>query len=108
MMWPFTKLECEIEQLKERVYSLEKYSTEPKEPKMLADNMPSWIPGDYLRDYSKWEVTHYEVIRRILVHLGLEVIKTDARAPEVKLEKPSPNQLGWFGDYVAKPKRKAK
>jgi hypothetical protein len=80
---PWTKLAREIEELKGRVDRLERRSTEPK---MWADNMPNIVywPG---RDLSKWEVTHDAVIRKILAHLGLQVIKTEEKAPEVKLEK---------------------
>ena len=109
-MWPWSKLEHEIERLKSRVDSLERRDTAPK---MWADNIPRGIVGVRGHDLSKWEVTHAEVIRQILAHLGLEVVKTPENPPEVRLEKPV---FSPYESYLttptpkpeAKPKRKAK
>lgn len=109
-MWPWSKLEHEIERLKSRVDSLERRDTAPK---MWADNIPRWIVGAWWHDLSKWEVTHAEVIRQILAHLGLEIVKTPEKPPEVRLEKPAPNPDESYlttpkPKPEANPKRKAK
>ena len=109
-MWPWSKVEREIEWLKFRIEQLEGRDTAPK---MWADNIPRGIVGAWGVDLSKWEVTHAEVIRQILAHLGLELVKTAEKPPEVRLEKPAPNP---YESYLttptpkpeAKPKRKAK
>lgn len=109
-MWPWSKVEREIEWLKFRIEQLEGRDTAPK---MWADNMPRGIVSSWSGDLSKWEVTHAEVIRRILAHLGLEVIKTAEKPPEVRLEKPAPNPYEFY--FTApnqkpeeKPRRKGK
>jgi len=84
-MWPWSK----FAELEDRIAKLE---ARPLEPKMFTDwgrlHCHGYLLGEEFWD--RYLATHSEVIRAILKHLDLELVKTSAVDPCVRVEKKSP------------------
>lgn len=102
-MWPWSK----FAELEDRIANLE---ARPVEPKMYTDwgrlHCHGYLLGDEFLD--KYRATHSEVIRAILKHLDLELVKTSAVDPSVKVEKKAPPTpiVNWYSPPPATKKRK--